>query len=203
MKKLRLVKITPSGHDPERMVVTEDSTAHEMVRNYATENAYNIVEHECANRFECILADLERIRTTIAVHCPIIMKQPGLDSNCKPYNDELSQCFTNIEIACNEEMDEPEFAWMNPTPTYEEYTKDMSLQKKLEMYYDADIDSPATSYKWTCKDIAEIVDNADWLPDFEKKFKEYLEEREYIQEPKDTSIDEQTESYTPHREGDE
>ena len=184
MKKLRLVKITPSGHDPERMVVTEDSTAHEMVRNYATENAYNIVEHECANRFDCILADLERIRTTIAVHCPIIMKQPGLDSNCKPYNDELSQCFTNIEIACNEEMDEPEFTWMNPRPTYEDYTKGWTLEKKMRMYYEEDIhdagDSDEPRKTWTYQDVANAVDNADWLPEFEADFKKYLQDRDYV-----------------------
>jgi hypothetical protein len=155
-------------------------------------------------RFRCILVDLAMIERTIKKHAPFILELPALmDDSGQPFNDHLWQSFSNIETACDITCDEVETEWEGGLPTYEEYTKDMSLKEKLEMYYDADIDSPATSYKWTCKDIAEIVDNADWLPDFEKKFKEYLEEREYIQEPKDTSIDEQTESYTPHREGDE
>ena len=154
-------------------------------------------------RFRCILTDLAMIERTIAIHCPLILKEPALTEDFKPFNENLKQSFSNIETACDITCDEVETEWEGGLPTYEEYTKDMSLQKKIEMYYDADIDSPATSHKWTCADIAEIVDNADWLPDFEKKFKKYLEDREYIQEPKDTSIDEQTKNYTPHREGDE
>jgi len=215
-------------------------------------------------RFRCILIDLATIRETISKCAPILMEHPPANG----YSCSLTDCFNNIETACDLTSSEVETEWEGGLPTYEEYTKDMSLKKKLEMYYDADIDSPATSYKWTCKDIAEIVDNADWLPDFEKKFKEYLEEREYIKdtthgelvnklmeirkdwkipnfeewepfttdkknidewrahmnetlfndydidylkevieqeenEYKDTSIDEQTDTYIPHREGDE
>jgi hypothetical protein len=204
--KLRLIKITPIGHDPEFMVVTEGSTAHTLVAEYAKDNSYPIKDIPCSHRYKCILQDLAMIERTIKKHAPFVLEMPALMDNDKPYNDHLWQSFSNIEVACDEESDEVEHEWLAPLdklPTYEEYTKDMSLRKKLEMYYDADIDSPATSYKWTCKDIAEIVDNADWLPDFEKKFKEYLEEREYIQEPEDTSIDEQTKNYIPHREGDE
>jgi len=270
--KLRLIKITPIGCDPEFMVVTEGSSAHTLVTEYAEDNAYPIKDIPCAHRYKCILQDLAMIERTIKKNAPFVLEMPALMDNDKPYNDHLWQSFSNIEVACDEESDEVEHEWLAPLvpelPTYEEYTKDMSLQKKLEMYYDADIDSPATSYKWTCKDIAEIVDNADWLPDFEKKFKEYLEEREYIKETthgelvnklmeirkdwgipdfeewepfttdkknidewrahmnetlfndydidylkevieqeenehKDTSIDEQTDTYIPHREGDE
>ena len=176
--KSTLIKITPEGLDPERMVVTTDSSAHEFVKDYAKDNGYPIEEHACANRFKCILEDLERIRNAIEVHCPIVMKQPAFGEGGKPFNDELSQCFTNIEVACNEEMDDPEFVWMQPElPTYEEYVKDMTLQQQLEMYYEADT---LGKVKWTCKDIAHIVDNADWEPDFQEKFKEYLQEREYI-----------------------
>ena len=132
-------------------------------------------------RFRCILTDIAMIERTIAIHCPLILKEPALTEDFKPFNENLKQSFSNIETACDITSSEVETEWFE-LPTYEEYTKDMSLKKKLEMYYDADIDSPATSYKWTCKDIAEIIDNADWLPDFEKKFKEYLEEREYIKE---------------------
>lgn len=206
--KLRLIKITPIGCDPEFMVVTEGSTAHMLVEEYAEDNSYPIKDIPCAHRYKCILQDLAMIERTIKKNAPFVLEMPALMDNDKPYNDHLWQSFSNIEVACDEESDEVEHEWLAPRvpelPTYEEYTKDMSLQKKLEMYYDADIDSPAI---WTCKDIAEIVDNADWLPDFEKKFKEYLEEREYIKETphgdKDTSIDEQTDTYIPHREGDE
>jgi hypothetical protein len=179
--KLRLIKITPEGHDPEFMVVTDGSTAHTMVKNYAKDNAYPIEEHACANRFQCILQDLKRIEDTIEKYAPIILKLPALD-NGEPYNDHLSQCFWNIETACDEEASEVEHAWLAPDlPTYEEYTKDMSLQQKLEMYYEDDIKvSSGGIVLWTCKDIAEAVDNADWLPDFEQRFKGYLQEREYI-----------------------
>ena len=177
--KSTLVKITPDGMDPEFMVVTTGSTAHEMVREYAKTNAYPIEEHACANRFKCILQDLERIRRTIEVHCPILMTQPTLGEGGKPFNDELSQCFTNIEIACDEQASEVEHEWMQSAlPTYEQYVKEMTLQQMLEMYYEKDIQEGPV--QMTCKEIAHIVDNADWLPDFEKKFKGYLKEREYI-----------------------
>jgi hypothetical protein len=182
--KNTLVKITPEGLDPERMVVTTDSSAHEFVKDYAKDNGYPIEEHACANRFQCILQDLERIRITIETHCPIVMKQPALcegqhSAKVKVYSMiELSQCFTNIEVACNEEMDDPEFAWMQPElPTYEEYTKGWSLALKMKMYWDEDL---ANRKLWTYKDVAHALDNADWLPDFEEKFKKYLQEREYI-----------------------
>lgn len=220
-------------------------------------------------RFRCILTDLAMIERTIAIHCPLILKEPALTEDFKPFNENLKQSFSNIETACDITCDEVETEWEGGLPTYEEYTKDMSLQKKIEMYYDADIDSPATSYKWTCSDIANIIEmGKDWLADFELRFKEYLEEREYIKETthgelvnklmeirkdwkiadfeewepftidkknidewrahmnetllndydidylkevieqeeneyKDTSIDEQADTYIPHREGDE
>lgn len=176
--KSTLVKITPDGMDPEFMVVTTDSSAHEFIKDYAKDNGYPIEEHACANRFQCILQDLKRIEETIQKYAPVILGLPAFD-NGKQYNDHLSQCFTNIEIACNEEMDDPEFAWMQPElPTYEQYVEGMTLQQMLEMYYEKDIQEGPV--QMTCKEIAHIVDNADWLPDFEKKFKEYLKEREYI-----------------------
>ena len=175
--KLRLIKITPEGLDPERMVVTEGSTAHKLAKEYANTNGYPIEEHACANRFECILKDLKRIEDTLEQNAPILLKLPALDG-ILPYNDELSQCFTNIEIACNEEMDDPELTWMQNLPTYEEYTKGWSLADKMSMYYDEDINPT----KWSCADIARIIEmGKDWLPDFELRFKEYLIEREYIQ----------------------
>lgn len=177
--KNTLIKITPEGMDPEFMVVTTDSSAHEFVKDYAKDNGYPIEGHPCANRFKCILEDLERIRNAIEVHCPIVMKQPAFGEGGKPFNDELSQCFTSIEIACDEEASEVEHEWMQSAlPTYEEYVKDMTLEQMLKMYHEKDIQEGPV--QMTCKDIAHIVDNADWLPDFEERFKEYLKEREYI-----------------------
>ena len=179
--KLKLVKITPEGCDPERMIVTEGSSAHELVEDYAKDNGYPIEEHACANRFECILKDLERIRHTIEVHCPIVMKQPTLGEGGKPYNDELSQCFTNIEIACNEEMDDPELIWMQNLPTYEEYTKDWSFEDKLRFLYDEDISlKPKT---WTSRDLACAVKDPEYFVfETDSNLKQILLEREYIRE---------------------
>ena len=200
--KLRLIKITPTGHDPEIMVVTDGSTAHTMVQDYAKDNAYPIEEKsfwcslntsECRlesskfARFACVLQDLKRIEDTIVKYAPILLKLPALD-NGEPYNDHLSQCFSNIEIACelfDEEASEVEHEWLQPElPTYEEYTKGWSIEQKMEMCYEEDIyksgDSDAPRKVWTYKDVAHAVDNADWLPDFEEKFKKYLQEREYI-----------------------
>jgi hypothetical protein len=188
--KLRLITITPIDCDPEFMVVTEGSTAHLLATEYAESNSYPIKDRPCSHRFKCILQDLAMIEKTIKKNAPFVLEMPALMDNGKPYNDHLWQSFSNIEVACDEESDEVEHEWLSgELPTYEEYTKGWSLQKKLEMYYEEDIKEECNvshnmamaSYKWTCKDIAQIVDNADWLPDFEKKFKEYLKEREYIQ----------------------
>jgi hypothetical protein len=167
--KSTLVKITPIGHDPEFMVVTTESSAHEFIKSYAKDNGYRIEERACANRFQCILQDLKRIEETLEKYAPVVLKLPALDGG-EPYNDHLSQCFWNIETACDEEASEVEHEWLasGELPTFGEYTKNMTLEQMMEMYYDIDI--------W------EAGDNADWLPDFEKKFKEYLIEREYIRD---------------------
>lgn len=130
--KLRLIKITPEGLDPERMVVTEGSTAHELAKEYANSNGYPIED--------------KRVKWSILGNA----------------GDDV------MEV----DIDEPDL------PTYEEYTKGLSLQQKLEMYYEEDI----STTKWCCADIARIIEmGKDWLPDFELRFKEYLQEREYIQ----------------------
>lgn len=187
--RLRLIKLTPTDCDPEFMVVTESSTAHEMVTEYAKDNAYNIVDQPCSHRFQCILQDLAMIERTIKKHAPFVLEMPALMHNNRAYNDHLWQSFSNIEVACDGESDEVEHEWLAPElPTYEEYTKGWSLEEKMRMYYEEDIKEECNvshnmamaSYKWTCKDIAEIVNNADWLPNFEEKFKEYLIERDYI-----------------------
>ena len=178
--KSTLVKITPDGMDPEFMVVTTGSTAHESMKEYAKMNAYPIEEHACANRFQCILQDLKRIEETIEKYAPIILKLPAFD-NAEPYNNHLSECFSNIEIACDEEASEVEHEWLAPDlPTYEEYTKGWSLKQKLEMYYEADIEKLNTDVSCIFADFADAVNNAEWLSDFEERFKGYLQEREYI-----------------------
>jgi len=178
--KSTLVKIIPEGMDSEFMVVTTESSAHEFIKNYAKDNGYRIEEHACANRFECILQDLERIRNAIEVHCPIVMKQPAFGEGGKPFNDELSQCFTNIEVACNEEMDDPEFAWMQPElPTYEEYTKDWSLADKLKFLYDEDISTKPKA--WTTLELARAVKDPEYFAfETNSNLKQTLQEREYI-----------------------
>jgi hypothetical protein len=180
--KSTLVKIIPEGMDPEFMVVTTESSAHEFIKDYAKDNGYRIEEHACANRFECILQDLERIRNAIEVHCPIVMKQPAFGEGGKPFNDELSQCFTNIEIACNEEMDDPELVWMKPElPTYEEYTKDMTFTDILKMYYENDIRNNS-HIAFTPSEVNNMLDDpSEFRSEIEESFKRYLQEREYIQ----------------------
>ena len=132
--KSTLVKITPDGMDPEFMVVTTGSTAHESMKEYAKMNAYPIEEHACANRFQCVLQDLKRIEETIQKYAPVILGLPAFD-NGKQYNDQLSQCFSNIEIACDEEASEVEHEWLTPElPTYEEYTKNMTFEEILAKY---------------------------------------------------------------------
>ena len=178
--KSTLVKITPDGMDPEFMVVTTDSSAHESMKEYAKMNAYPIEEHACANRFQCILQDLKRIEETIEKYAPIILGLPAFD-NGKQYNNHLSECFSNIEIACDEEASEVEHEWLAPDlPTYEEYTKGWSLKQKFEMYYEADMEKLNTDVSCIFADFADAVNNPEWLSDFEERFKEYLQEREYI-----------------------
>ena len=64
-------------------------------------------------------------------------------------------------------------------PTYEEFTKDMSLVDQIKMYYDVDIDN-FIGDPWDI--IENITENySKWLEEFNKQFKEYLQERDYIQ----------------------
>jgi len=64
-------------------------------------------------------------------------------------------------------------------PTYEEYTEDMPLIDQLTMYYEVDIDNYIGNPWDIIKDMTE--DYSKWLEEFNKQFKEYLQEREYIQ----------------------
>ena len=63
-------------------------------------------------------------------------------------------------------------------PTYEEYTKDMSLVDQIKMHYDVDVDN-FIGDPWDI--VAEIAEDCpNFLDDFHKEFEENLREREYI-----------------------
>jgi len=66
---------------------------------------------------------------------------------------------------------------MEELPTYEEWTKNMSLTKQIQFYYDVDIDNFVGDV-WDV--VAEVAENPNWLEEFKVNFKEYLQEREYI-----------------------
>ena len=63
-------------------------------------------------------------------------------------------------------------------PTYEEYIKDMSLTDQIKFYFDVDIDNYLGD-PWEI--LAECAVDPHWLSEFKINFKEYLQEREYIQ----------------------
>ena len=68
---------------------------------------------------------------------------------------------------------------MDHLPTYEEFTKDMPLVEQIKFYYDVDIDNYIGD-PWEI--VAEIAEDCpNWLEQFRTDFKEYLQEREYIQ----------------------
>ncbi len=63
-------------------------------------------------------------------------------------------------------------------PTFEEWTKDMSLTDQIKFHYDVDIDN-FTGDPWRI--VGEIAEDCpNWLKQFEKEFEENLREREYI-----------------------
>jgi len=68
-------------------------------------------------------------------------------------------------------------------PTYEEYTKDMSLVDQIKFYYDVDLKDffPDGWMTDPWEIVAQVAINPNWLNEFNKEFKEYLQEREYIQ----------------------
>jgi len=64
-------------------------------------------------------------------------------------------------------------------PTFEEWTKDMDLESQIKFYYDVDIDNYLGDPWQIVAEIARECPN--WLAEFKVNFKEYLQEREYIQ----------------------
>ena len=64
-------------------------------------------------------------------------------------------------------------------PTYEEFTKDMSLVEQIQFHYDVDVDNYIGDPWEIVGEIAE--DFTNFLNNFHKEFEENLREREYIQ----------------------
>lgn len=64
-------------------------------------------------------------------------------------------------------------------PTYEEYTEDMTLIDQIKMYYEVDIDNFIGNPWEIIEDMT--GDYSKWLEWFHQEFKEYLQERDYIQ----------------------
>lgn len=62
-------------------------------------------------------------------------------------------------------------------PTFEEWTKNMSLTDQIKFHYDVDIDN-FIGDTWGI--VAEVATNPNWLNEFRKEFEENLREREYI-----------------------
>lgn len=71
-----------------------------------------------------------------------------------------------------------QFNNMKKLPTYEEWTKDMDLESQIKFYYDVDIDNYLGD-PWEI--LAECAVDPHWLEEFKFNFKEYLQERDYIQ----------------------
>ena len=78
-----------------------------------------------------------------------------------------------LDISCKMNLNND----MEELPTYEQYTKDMSLADQIKFYYDVDIDNYLGD-PWEI--LAECAVDPHWLKEFKVNFKEYLQEREYI-----------------------
>ena len=79
-----------------------------------------------------------------------------------------------LDISCKNNLNND----MENLPTYEEYIKDMSLTDQIKFYFDVDIDNYLGD-PWEI--LAECAVDPHWLSEFKVNFKEYLQEREYIQ----------------------
>jgi hypothetical protein len=79
-----------------------------------------------------------------------------------------------LDISCKMNLNND----MKKLPTYEQYIKDMSLVDQIKFYYDVDIDNYLGD-PWEI--LAECAVDPHWLSEFKINFKEYLQEREYIQ----------------------
>ena len=80
-----------------------------------------------------------------------------------------------LDISCKNNLNND----MEKLPTYEEWTKNMSLTDQIKFHYDVDIDN-FTGDPWRI--VGEIAEDCpNWLNEFNKEFEENLREREYIQ----------------------
>lgn len=79
-----------------------------------------------------------------------------------------------LDISCKMNLNND----MEKLPTYEQYIKDMSLVDQIKFYFDVDIDNYLGD-PWEI--LAECAVDPHWLSEFKINFKEYLQEREYIQ----------------------
>ena len=79
-----------------------------------------------------------------------------------------------LDISCKMNLNND----MKKLPTYEQYIKDMSLVDQIKFYFDVDIDNYLGD-PWEI--LAECAVDPHWLSEFKINFKEYLQEREYIQ----------------------
>jgi len=137
--------------------------------------------NQLKNRLAHIKTDIKIIEETIKRRVPKILNKKSYRNN-EVFADELNHNITNIYTACDLTDDEVEKEWgthESILPTYEEYTKDMSLADKLKFYYDADLDQPISATN-LCEEMADALSSPTWLNGFEKDFENYLKEREYI-----------------------
>ena len=79
-----------------------------------------------------------------------------------------------LDISCKINLNND----MEKLPTYEEWTKNMSLTDQIKFHYDVDIDN-FIGDPWDV--VAQVAENPHWLEEFHAEFEEYLREREYIQ----------------------
>jgi hypothetical protein len=190
MKQLKITITIPcdKGFRNEEQIITEDSTSHELLRNYANENMYEIksepiqmTNDQLKNRLAHIKNDIEIIEETIERNVPILLNNESY-RNTKVFAEKLSHNITNIYVACDLTDDEVETNWSTHEsilPTYAQYTKDMSLADKFKFYFDTDLDETISAADM-CKEMADALSSPTWLDGFELDFKNYLKERDYI-----------------------
>lgn len=144
-------------------------TMYKSFNPYNQSTTHQMTNDQLKNRLAHIKTDIQIIEKTIKRRVPKIL-------------DELNLNITNIYVACDLTNDEVEKEWKTHKsilPTYAEYTKDMSLADKFKMYYDADLDQPISATN-LCEEMADALSSPTWLAGFEKDFKNYLWEREYM-----------------------
>ena len=133
------------------------------------------------NRLAHINSDIEIIEETIKRNVPILLNNESYRNN-EVFAEKLSHNITNIYTACDLTDDTVETQWgthESILPTYEEYTKNMSLADKFKFYFDTDLNETISAADM-CEEMADALSSPTWLNGFEKDFENYLKEREYI-----------------------